>query len=92
MATVTGKQVKRLYYDGQAAMMAVYVLRDVTTGDTCDFGSAGLGDFLNVKQSAMIGATVAGSAAASVSGTVVTMPAGLSGDSLYLMVWGDSAI
>lgn len=92
MAAISGKQVKRLYFDGQAAMMAVYVVRNVTSGDTLDLGPSGTGDFLNVKQAAMVASTVAGSAAAGVTGTVITMPAGLAGDALYLMAWGDSAI
>lgn len=92
MAAISGRQVKRLYYDGQAAMCAVYVVRNVTSGDTLDLGVSGVGDFLAVKQSAMIGSTVAGAASASTSGTVVTMPAGLSGDAIYLMAWGDSAV
>lgn len=88
MAVASGNQVKRLFFDGQAAMMAVYVVRNVTTGDTVNLGS----DFLNVKQATMIGSTVAGSAAASVSGTVITIPAGVAGDAIYLMAWGDSAL
>jgi hypothetical protein len=88
MALASGNQVKRLYYDGQAAMMAVYVVRNVTAGDTVNLSV----DFLNIKQAAMIGSTIAGSAAASVTGTTITIPAGPSGDSIYLMAWGDSAI
>lgn len=92
MTAITGRQVSRLFFDGSAAMLALYALRNVTTGDTVDLGPSGTADFLNVKQAAMIGSTVAGSAAASVSGTVVTMPSGLSGDAIYLLAWGDSNI
>lgn len=88
MALASGNQVKRLFFDGQAAMMAVYVVRNVTAADTVNLSS----DFLNIKQAAMIGSTVAGSAVASVSGTVITIPAGVSGDAIYLMAWGDSAL
>lgn len=94
MAAITAKQAKRLFFDGQAAMMAVYVVRNVSAGDTLDLGPSGLGDFLVVKQAAMIGSTVSGSAAAAVTAgsTVVTMPATLANDAIYLMVWGDSAL
>lgn len=92
MAAITGKQVKRLYYDGQAAMIAMYVVRNVNSADTLDLGVSGLGDFLAVKQAVMIGSTVAGSAVATVSGTTVTIPAGVSSDAIYLMAWGDSAL
>ena len=44
-----------------------------------------------VKQAVMIGTTVNGSATAAVSGTVVTMPAGLAADAAYLLIWGASA-
>lgn len=88
MALASGNQVKRLFFDGQAAMMAVYVIRNVTAADTVNLSA----DFLNVKQAAMIGSTVAGSAVASVTGTTITIPAGVSGDAIYLMVWGDSAL
>lgn len=92
MAAITGTQVKRLFTDGEAALLAVYALRNVTTGDTVDLGPSGANTFLSVKQATFIGATTPGSAAATVSGTSVTMPAGLSGDAIYLMAWGDAAV
>lgn len=91
MAAISGTQIKRLLTDGEAAQLALFALRNVSTGDTVDLGPSGAATFLSVKQAAMIGATVPGAAAASVSGTVVTMPAGLSNDAIYLMAWGDSA-
>lgn len=92
MAVISGKQVRRLFQDGTAAMLALYAVRNVTTGDTVDLGASGTQDFLNVKQAAFVGSTVAGSAAATVSGTVITIPAGVSGDAIYLIAWGDSAL
>lgn len=92
MAVISGAQVKRLFFVGPAAQLCLYALRNVSTGDTVDFGPSGVGDFLSVKQAAMIGSTVSGSATATAAGTVVTMPAGLSGDAIYLLAWGDSAI
>lgn len=92
MATITGKQVRRLFQDGTAAQLALYAVRDVTTGDTLDLGPSGTGDFLAVKQGAMIGSTTAGSATATASGTVITMPSGLAGDAIYLLAWGDAAL
>lgn len=90
MAVISGNQINRLYIEGPAAQLVLYALRDVTTGDTIDLGPSGTSDFLVVKQAAMIGATVNGAATATASGTVVTMPAGLSSDSIYLMAWGDA--
>ena len=93
MAAITGTQIKRLFTDGQAAQLALFALRNVTTGDTVDLGPNGANTFLNVKQATMVGATIGGSAVATVTAgsTVVTMPAGLSGDAIYLTVWGDAA-
>lgn len=91
MAAVAGNQIKKLYSEGSAGEIAVYALRNVTTGDTVDFGPSGTGDFLVLKQAVMIGATVAGSATATVSGTSITIPAGVAGDAIYIMVRGAAA-
>jgi hypothetical protein len=90
MAVITGAQVDRLYIEGPAAQLVLYALRDVTTGDTLDLGPSGQGDFMVVKQAAMLGSTVGGAATATASGTVVTMPGGLSSDAIYLLAWGDA--
>jgi hypothetical protein len=47
-------------------------------------------DYQVVKQAAMLATTVAGTASCTVSGTTVTMPAGLANDAGYLLVWGDT--
>jgi hypothetical protein len=87
VTALTGNHYPQQWTNGQSDKTALYALRDVSTGDTVDLG----GDFLAVKQAIMLGTTVNGSATASVSGTVVTMPAGLSSDAAYLLAWGDSA-
>lgn len=92
MAAITGNQVKLEWASGDAARVAVFAVRNVTTGDTFDVGVSAAGQFLAVKQAVMIGATVIGSATATFTGTVITMPAGLSSDSAYIMVHGDSAV
>lgn len=87
MAALTPNHFSLQWQNGASDKAALYALRDVTTGDTCDLAQ----DYLALKQAVMIGSTVNGSATASVSGTVVTMPAGLSSDAAYLLAWGDSA-
>lgn len=84
MAALTGSQFVRIWADGQSDLAVLYALRGITTGDTADLSAS----FAAVKQAVMIGTTVVGSATASVSGTVVTMPAGLSNDGAYLLAWG----
>ena len=92
MAVIANGQVRRLYAEGQADRVVLYALRNIGTGDTVDLGPSGTGDFYVVKQAAMIGATMEGSATATAAGTVVTMPAGLSGDAIYLLAYGDAAV
>ena len=87
MAVLTQINCMRVWADGMSDRTALFALRKVTAGDTIDLAT----DFSVVKQAVMIGTTVNGSATASVSGTVVTMPAGLSNDAAYLLVWGASA-
>lgn len=91
MATVTAAQVVELYTNSPVPdRMSLYGVSNVSAGDTLDLGPSGSPqDFLAVKQAVMLATTNGGSSAAcSVSGTVVTMPAGLSGDAGYLTVWG----
>jgi hypothetical protein len=91
MAAASGNQIRKLFQEGTAGELAVYSIRDVTTGDTVDLGPSGTGDFLVLKFATMIGDTVAGALVASVSGTTVTIPAGVSADAIYLTVRGDAA-
>jgi hypothetical protein len=91
MAALTGASVRKVFVDGEAARIALYAIRDCTTGDTVDLGVSGAGDFLVVKQAAMLGDTISGSATATASGTVVTIPTGLSLDAIWLLAWGDAA-
>jgi hypothetical protein len=87
MAALAPNHYSLVYQNGASDKAALYALRDVSTGDTADLAQ----DFLALKQAVMLGTTVNGSAVASVSGTVVTMPSGLSSDAAYLLAWGDSA-
>lgn len=89
MAVLTGTQFVKLWQDGQAERAALYALRNVVAGDTADLSA----DFSVVLRGMMVGATVAGTAAVSISGTstVVTMPVGLNHDAAFMLVWGCAA-
>ena len=87
MAALTPNHYVLVWSNGMSDKVALYTLRNVTTGDTTDLDS----EFSVVKQAIMLGTTVNGSSTASVSGTVATMPAGLAGDAAYLLAWGVSA-
>jgi hypothetical protein len=91
MSALTSQQVSRVWSDDAADRTAVYKVSKVTAGDTVDLGPTGVvPDYQLVKQAAMIATTVAGTAACSVSGTVITIPAGLTNDAGYIIVWGDT--
>ena len=80
MPAVSGDQVKMMWAEGDADKAALFALRKITTADTIDLGAGGPGQFSVVKQAVMLGTTVSGTAACTVSGTTVTVPAGLSND------------
>jgi hypothetical protein len=87
MAVLTSQQVHLVWSDGFADKACLYALRKVTTGDTFDM----VNDLQLALQAVVLGITTQGSIAASVSGTVVTMPAGITNAAGYLLVWGVSA-
>lgn len=84
MAALIPQQYAKQWQDGQAERTALYALRNVSTGDTADLTE----DFTILKRAIILGVTVAGAAAASVSGTTVTIPAGVSSDAGYLLAFG----
>ena len=87
MAALTTNHYVQVWANGASDKAALYALRNVTSGDTADLGA----DFSILKQGTLLGTTVAGTETATVSGTVVTIPAGLAADAAYLLVWGASA-
>jgi hypothetical protein len=91
VAVLSAQNVFKVFLDGNSDRVVLYALRKVTTSDTVDVGLGALGDFLAPKQAVCLGTTVAGTVAASIAGTVITMPAGLSADAGYMLVWGASA-
>lgn len=84
MAALVPQQYAKMWQDGQADRVALYALRNVSTGDTADLSE----DFMILKRSIILGTTVAGTSAAPVSGTAVTLPAGLTNDAGYLLAFG----
>ncbi len=86
MATLTNVNVTLVYTAGAADKVALFALSKVTTGDTIDV--AGISSFLSVNRGVVLGVSAFVEIAATFTGTVVTMPSGLSSDSGYLLVWG----
>lgn len=69
---------------GDSDRWAVYALLNVTAGDTVDVSQ----EFQIVKRGTLLGVTVAAAVSASVSGTVITVPAGANSDAAILTVYG----
>jgi hypothetical protein len=86
MATLTSANCTLVYTDGKADKVALFALSKVTTGDTIDVST--ISGFLSVNRGVVLGVSQFVEIAATFTGTVVTMPSGLSGDSGYLLVWG----
>ena len=88
MAVLSTTNVVRVFENGLSDRMVLYALRKVTTGDTFDTAP----DFLVARQAIAVGTTVVGQSAVVISAnTVVTMPAGLTNDAGYMLVWGVSS-
>jgi hypothetical protein len=75
---------------GAADKIVLIALRNVTTGDTLDVGSAGMGVLQTVDRAAIISVTSFVEIAATFTGTQVTMPSGLQNDAGYLLAWGSA--
>lgn len=91
MAVIAAGQVLRVYVNDAPDRTALYKVSKVTTGDTLDIGPTGVStDFQTVKQAIILATTTTLAFTCAISGTVLTMPAGLASDAGYLLVWGDT--
>jgi predicted phage tail protein len=91
MAVLTPSVYSALVYtSGAADRVALYGLRNVTAGDTLDVGPSGAGQFQTVTRAVVIGIDVFVEIAAANTGTVITIPAGMSQSMGYLLIWGSS--
>ena len=87
MAVLSGANAVQVYSAGQADSVRLIALRNVTAGDTLDVAA-----WLQiVNRAVVIGVTAFVEIAAVWVGTVVTMPAGLTSDAAYLLLWGSGA-
>lgn len=87
MAVLPTTRYPLRHMSGDCDRYAVYALLNVTAGDTVDLAQ----EFQVVKRGTLVGMTVAAALSASVSGTVVTIPAGASADAAVLTVYGIAA-
>lgn len=85
MALLTQDQAQMVYSDGACGRSALYSLKNVNAGDTVDVGS----HFKVVKRAGLVsetGTTIA--AIATISGTILTIPAGPASDGVWLIAVG----
>ncbi len=87
MAVLPPTRFPLRFASGDSDKIAVFALLDVTAGDTVDLAE----HFNVVKRGTLVGVTVVAAVAASVSGTVVTVPAGANRDAAVLTVYGVSS-
>ena len=89
MATVlTPNNVTALYQRGDARMVCLFGLKNVTTGDTIDIATVTAPAFQVIDSAVVLGDSQFVAIAANFAGTVVTMPPGLNKASAYLLVIG----
>lgn len=89
MAVLTAQQVTDVFSEGYADFVLLVACKNVTAGDTFDVGASGaLPRMSQVKRAVGIGLTTAGAASLTVTGTVVTIPAGLANDAAYVLCYG----
>jgi hypothetical protein len=88
MAVLTyGTQVTMQWANGVSDKCALYAVTDVSTGDTISLAP----DFSVCNQVAFLGVTPNQVLEApSIAGTVVTMPAGLTAEAGYMLVYGEA--
>jgi hypothetical protein len=87
VAVLTNVQVVRIWDEGLSDRTVLYALRNVTAGDTIDVSA----DLNVVKRSVVLGTTVSVAISASQTGTMVTIPAGMTADAGWLLAWGSKA-
>jgi len=90
VAAITAQQVSVEWQEGTSSRAALLAVKNVTSGDTLDVGPSGVVNvFSRVKSAIGCGTTVIGTGAATVTApTSLTMPSGMSNDSLFLLVFG----
>ena len=89
MAVLTGTHVINQYNESGPDLFAVFWLRNVNTNDTVDIATIGGGPaFQVIKQAAVLSPSAGIATLASFTGTVITIPAGFSAGSGYLLIAG----
>ena len=86
MAVLTAQNMFQVFKDGITTKAVIYAARNVTTGDTYDCA----GQFLNLI-SGIYADAVTRVQVSGLSGTVITIPAGLANADGYVIMFGGAA-
>jgi hypothetical protein len=87
MAALTSDQYRQVFSDGQCGRTCLYVLKNVSAGDTFDVST----EFKVVKRGGIVSDTGTTIGAVTISGTVLTIPAGPAADGVWALVIGVSS-
>lgn len=84
MAALDSSQVTPIWSDGQCEKTQLFAFKGVSASDTFDLSPY----FRVAKRAAMVGITIAGSATVTVTNNVLTIPATVASDAIYVLVFG----
>jgi hypothetical protein len=87
MAELSEIQYVHQFSDGVADKMVLFALRNVSSDDTANIQN----HLQALERAVVMGTTADVTAEALVEGTLVTMPAGLTNDAGWLLVFGSSS-
>lgn len=86
MTALGAESVRKVYTDDGPRRWGLFAVLNCTSADTIDMSA--LNFYRKVNQSVFMGCTVAGTVAGTQSGATITVPAGLTADSAYMLVDG----
>lgn len=86
MADITS-QLENVFSDGRCGHTALFAVKNATGGDTFDLGQY----FRVIKRAGLVSATGTTIAACTITGTVLTVPAGPANDGVWVIAYGVAA-
>jgi len=84
MAVLTSAQAKLCFQDGACGRTALYALKNVNAGDTFDVAPI----FSKINRGGIVSDTGTTIGAVTISGTVITIPAGPATDGIWALLVG----
>jgi hypothetical protein len=89
MAVLDGSRVIPVYVYGQAELIVLFAMKNISAGDTVDLSVIGNNASFQVVNKAILISSTGPAAIAANTGTVITMPAAIPANSAgWMLVWG----